>query len=208
MVPLSQLQRSGRVDKSTIDKYLDGDITKDSLEELLRPALHGTEPISGIVMLDTGEKKSIFKAAKEGYIKRPTAITLLEAQAATGSIVDPLTGRKMSVNEAAQLGFIDTVFEQCLLRAERAVHGYKTRLSDEKLSTYEAMERGLVVEDSAIKMLEAQIATGGVIDVRNNHRLPIDWALKRNLINERIYRVLKMKGDDKGMRAQPLSELN
>ena len=90
------------------------------------------------------------------------------------------------------------VFEQCLLRAERAVHGYKTRLSDEKLSTFEAMERGLVVEDSAIKMLEAQIATGGVIDVRNNHRLPIDWALKRNLINERIYRVLKMKGDDKG----------
>ena len=108
-VSLSQLQRSGRVDKSTIDKYLDGDITKDTLEELLRPALHGTEPISGIVMLDTGEKKSIFKAAKEGYIKRPTAITLLEAQAATGSIVDPLTGRKMSVNEAAQLGFIDTV---------------------------------------------------------------------------------------------------
>ena len=90
------------------------------------------------------------------------------------------------------------MFEQCLLRAERAVHGYKTRLSDEKLSTFEAMERGLVVEDSAIKMLEAQIATGGVIDVRNNHRLPIDWALKRNLINERIYKVLKMKGDDKG----------
>ena len=184
-------------EKSTIDKYLDGDITKDSLEELLRPALHGIEPISGIVMLDTGEKKSIFKAAKEGYIKRPTAITLLEAQAATGSIVDPLTGRKMSVKEAAELGFIDTVFEQCLLRAERAVTGYKTRLSDEKLSTFEAMERGLVVEDSAIKMLEAQIATGGVIDVRNNHRLPIDWALKRHLINERIYKVLKMKGDDK-----------
>ena len=104
----------------------------------------------------------------------------------------------MSVNEAAQLGFIDTVFEQCLLRAERAVTGYKTRLLDEKLSTFEAMERGLVVEDSAIKMLEAQIATGGVIDVRNNHRLPIDWALKRHLINERIYKVLKMKGDDKG----------
>lgn len=196
-VSLSALQRSGRIDKATIDKYLDGDITKDALDEILKPSLHGEEPLAGIVMIDTGEKKSIFKAAKEGYIKRPTAIALLEAQAATGNIIDPLTGRKMSVNEAAEMNFIDKVYEQCLLRAERAVHGYKTRLSDEKLSTFEAMERGLVVEESAIKMLEAQLATGGIIDVRENHRIPIDWALKRNLINERIYRVLKLKNDEK-----------
>ena len=49
------------------------------------------------------------KAAKEGYIKRPTAITLLEAQAATGNIIDPLTGRKLSVTEAAEIGYIDKV---------------------------------------------------------------------------------------------------
>ena len=196
-VSLSALQRSGRIDKSTIDKYLDGDMTKEKLEEVLQPFLFGAEPLAGIVMMDTGEKKSIFKAAKEGYIKRPTAIALLEAQAATGNIIDPLTGRKMGVSEAAQLGYIDKVYEQCLLRAERAVHGYKTRLSDEKLSTFEAMERGLVVEESAVKMLEAQLATGGVIDVRANHRIPVDWALKRNLINEKIYRMLKLKDDNK-----------
>ena len=61
------------------------------------------------------------------------------------------------------------------------------------------MERGLVVEESAIKMLEAQLATGGIIDVRAQHRIPIDWALKRKLINEKIYRVLKLKNDDKGL---------
>ena len=50
--------------KATIDKFLDGDLSKDSLADLLKPALHGDEPISGIVMTDTGEKKSIFKVSE------------------------------------------------------------------------------------------------------------------------------------------------
>jgi len=123
----------------------------------LHNSTHCITNILGIVMMDTGEKKSIYKAAKEGYIRRGTAISILEAQAATGNIIDPLTGRKMSVTEAAQLGLLDKIYEQCLLRAERAVSGYKTRLSDEKLSIFEAMTRGLVVEEHAIRLLESQV---------------------------------------------------
>ena len=36
-----------------------------------------------------------------------------------------------------------------------------------------------------------QVATGGIIDVRSNHRVPVEYALKRGLIDERIYRILK-----------------
>ena len=190
-VKLSALQRTRLIDRRTVDKYLVGDISKEELVSSLKTYLDGEEPIAGIVMMDTGEKKSIYKAAKEGYIRRGTAISILEAQAATGNIIDPLTGRKMSVTEAAQLGLLDKIYEQCLLRAERAVSGYKTRLSDEKLSIFEAMTRGLVVEEHAIRLLESQIATGGIIDVRNNHRVPVEYALKRGLIDERIYRILK-----------------
>jgi len=46
-------------------------------------------------------------------------------------------------------------------RAERAVYGYKTKLSKDILSLFEAMKRGLVVENHGIRLLEAQIATGG-----------------------------------------------
>ena len=65
-VSLSALQRSGRIDKATIDKYLDGDITKDALDEILKPSLHGEEPLAGIVMIDTGEKKLIFDKPVNG----------------------------------------------------------------------------------------------------------------------------------------------
>ena len=190
-VKLSALQRTRLIDRSTVEKYLVGDISKEELMSSLKQYLDGEEPIAGIVMMDTGEKKSIYKAAKEGYIRRGTAISILEAQAATGNIIDPLTGEKMCVTDAAQNGLLDKIYEQCLLRAERAVSGYKTRLTDDKLSIFEAMTRGLVVEEHAIRLLESQLATGGIIDVRNNHRVPVEYALKRGLIDERIYRILR-----------------
>ncbi|CAG5097308.1 Oidioi.mRNA.OKI2018_I69.XSR.g15017.t2.cds [Oikopleura dioica] len=197
-VKLSSLQRSGIIKRDQINDFLIGDISKDKLENQYSRWLKGEEPIAGILFPDTGLKKSIFTAQKEEYISRSTAISLLEAQAATGNIIDPISARKMSVTEAAQDGQFDKIYEQCLLRAERAVTGYKqggynTRLSDEKLSIFEAMTKGLVVEEHAIRLLEAQIATGGVIDVRNNHRVPIQYALKMGLIDERIYRIIADK---------------
>jgi len=43
-------------------------------------------------------------------------MSLLEAQAATGRIIDPKTGERMSVHEASQKRVIDTQFEITLAR--------------------------------------------------------------------------------------------
>ena len=45
-----------------------------------------------------------------------TSISLLEAQAATGRIIDPRSAEKMSVGEATQKRLIDRQFEAVLLR--------------------------------------------------------------------------------------------
>lgn len=39
--------------------------------------------------------------------------------------------------------------------------------------------QGKVVENHGIRLLEAQIATGGIIDPEANHRLPIEAAFER-----------------------------
>ena len=39
---------------------------------------------------------SICQAVKEGLLRRNTALELLEAQAATGNMIDPLTGKKIN----------------------------------------------------------------------------------------------------------------
>lgn len=68
-------------------------------------------------------------------------MSLLEAQAATGSIIDPENGAKMSVTDAKTSGLIDRQFEAVLSRAERAVTGYSIRNSNEKLSLFQAMKQ-------------------------------------------------------------------
>ena len=45
-----------------------------------------------------------------------TSINLLEAQAATGRIINPVTGEKLSVKEAASKKLIDRQFETSLSR--------------------------------------------------------------------------------------------
>jgi len=70
-----------------------------------------------------------------------TALSLLEAQAAVGSIVDPISGEHMSVKEAFEQHLLDKSFADLLSRAERAVTGYTPRGSTQTLSLFEAMQQ-------------------------------------------------------------------
>uniref|UniRef100_H2ZEQ9 Uncharacterized protein n=1 Tax=Ciona savignyi TaxID=51511 RepID=H2ZEQ9_CIOSA len=156
----------------------------------------GNSPIAGIIDMATNKKMTFFHACQQGIIRKGTAISLLEAQAATGSIIEPNTGEKMSVNEAKVRGLIDREFEAVLVRAERAVLGFKTRLSSNPLSLFEAMNRKLVVESHGIRLLEAQIATGGIIDPFANHRLPVEVAFERGFFDRRLQKILDDPSDD------------
>nr|XP_039253948.1 plectin-like [Styela clava] len=220
-VVLSQLLEIGIINKKMADeikseimnakrKQKEEDTYDDEeIPEMLKKYLCGEEPIAGILVAETGEKKSIFKSAKDGILRRGTAISLLEAQAATGNIIDPVTGRKMSVKEATQLGLLDKVYETVLLRAERAVIGYKFRASDHVLSLYEAMQKGLVVESHGLRLLEAQCATGGIIDHKINVRVPLDVAIKREILDERLKQKLEDdEGDDTKTFFDPNTEEN
>ncbi|CAK8690010.1 unnamed protein product [Clavelina lepadiformis] len=201
-VRLQTLVEMKLIDKATTEEVRsilstssDG-VEEHNIPESLKPYLYGDSPVAGILLSDTGEKKSIFRSAKDGILRRGTAISLLEAQAATGNIIDPVTGRKMSVSEAFQLGLLDKVYETVVSRAERAVVGYKTRISDETLSLGQAMERGLVIESHGIRLLEAQVATGGIIDHKKNIKLPLDVALEQGLVDERLAEKLKAVCED------------
>ena len=70
-----------------------------------------------------------------------TALSLLEAQAAVGSIANPITGQHMPVDDALEQGLLDKQFAAVLKRAERAVTGFKPKGSDETLSLFQAMKR-------------------------------------------------------------------
>uniref|UniRef100_H2ZGQ6 Uncharacterized protein n=1 Tax=Ciona savignyi TaxID=51511 RepID=H2ZGQ6_CIOSA len=195
-VKLMDLIRANVIRESRVLQLEHETITEEEVAKELKPYLIGKYPIAGIYNDVTGSKMSLFQAYKEKIISRGTALSLLEAQAAVGSIIDPYEGRSMGVSEALQQNLLDKNFAAVLARAERAVTGYKTRDSEEKLSLFQAMQKGLVVEKHGIRLLEAQIATGGVIDPVANHRLPVEIAFERGLFNERLHRTLEDPSDD------------
>ena len=90
-------------------------------------------------------------ALVDDLIKFIVRLVLLEAQAATGNMVDPFTGEHMSVVQAVKRGLIDDKYEEALSRAEKAVTGFEDPVTRKTLSLYECMKKGYIVEGHGIR---------------------------------------------------------
>nr|XP_039254158.1 plectin-like isoform X2 [Styela clava] len=185
-VTLQDLIAAGVVSQRTLDSFNTGDISRDDLYEKLKPYLVGDLPIAGIYNRSTHEVLSICQAVRSGLLRKSTALELLEAQAATGNILDPKTGKQLSVSRAISVGLVDSQFASSLRKAELAVLGYKSAEKNSTISLYEAMKKGLVLEIHAVRLLDAQIATGGLIDPVGGYRIPVSVAVKRGMLDQRL----------------------
>ena len=196
VVRLMDLIKARLVEEETVRKLEFGEVDEDKVAGELQQYLTGSEPIAGVILVEDGSKLSLYDATKNQILRRGTAVGLLEAQAATGSIINPYNGEKMSVEEATKVGLIDPQLAAVLVRAERAVVGFKFMTSDKPLSLFDAMKRKLVMESHGIRLLEAQIATGGIIDPYANHRIPVEVAFERGLFDQRLNKILESPDDD------------
>lgn len=66
----------------------------------------------------------------------------------------------------------------------------------QKLSTFQAIKCGKILSAHGKRLLEVQLATGGVIDPIHNHRLPNALAIERGLINQELVDELFGQGLD------------
>ncbi|TSK31516.1 Plectin [Bagarius yarrelli] len=83
-----------------------------------------------------------------------------------------------------------------LLSAERAVTGYTDPHTGNTISLFQALKKDLIVKDHGIRLLEAQIATGGIIDPVYSHRVPVEVAYQRGYFDEEMNQILSDSGDD------------
>lgn len=164
--------------------------------ETVKEYLEGKGSIAGIAVLSSNQRISIYQAMKQGILMPGTALVLLEAQAATGFMIDPVGNKKLTVDEAIKNKLFGPEYHAKLRAAERAVTGYKDPYSGETISLFQALSKELIVKEHGIRLLEAQIATGGIIDPINSHRLPIEVAFKRGYFNEEMNTILEDSGDD------------
>ncbi|NWR94638.1 PLEC protein, partial [Furnarius figulus] len=197
-VSASDLFQSQLIDKKTLDELNQGKKTVKEVTEMesVRRYLEGSNFIAGVLIQPSNEKMSIYQAMWKGILRPGTALVLLEAQAATGYIIDPQKNKKFSVEEALKEGLIGGEIFEKLLCAEKAVTGYTDPYTKAPMSLFEAMNQGLIVKSHGIRLLEAQIATGGIIDPVHSHRLPVEVAYKRGYFNEEMNQILSDPSDD------------
>nr|XP_012803694.2 epiplakin [Jaculus jaculus] len=202
-VSASELRTSGILDSDTLRDLAQGTKTLQEVKEMdsVKRFLEGTSCIAGVLVPVQGEpgrqeKMSIYQAMWKGVLRPGTALVLLEAQAATGFVIDPVHNRRLSVEEAVAAGVVGGEIREKLLAAERAVTGYTDPYSGEQISLFQAMQRDLIVRDHGIRLLEAQIATGGVIDPVHSHRVPVDVAYQRGYFDQEMNQVLADSSDD------------
>ncbi|CDQ59333.1 unnamed protein product [Oncorhynchus mykiss] len=159
-----------------------GIISKATLEQLLK----------GKRTVEDG-RMSITEAKTKNLLSQESAIMLLEAQAATGHIMDPKFNEKMSVDAACSRGVVDTDDRDTLMTAEAAGTGFKDPYTGKLLSIGQALKQNRLDKKTALRLLQAQESVGGILDPVLSVFLPKDLALDRNLIDEDLYRALNKK---------------
>lgn len=215
---LASLHEAGCISDEDTQALIEGKIAEDdpAILKKLYIWLYGKSPIAGI-LLEDGTKMTLYEASQRGIITPGTSTSLLEAQAATGAILDPMyptysldpNTQRYNVKQAASRGLIERGMAPILKRSENAVQGYINKLNPtvtrktarrnqvkEKMSIFQAMDAGLVVEQHGIRCLEAQLATGGIVDVNRGHRLPLDFAYAQGIFDAEMHQALVDPSDD------------
>ncbi|XP_056459217.1 desmoplakin-B-like [Gadus chalcogrammus] len=195
-VSLSDLVDANLLENSDVENIREGILTIQDIEQRLQSYLRGSTCIAGVYDETSNRVMPIYEAMKEGLLAPGTTLELLEAQAASGFVVDPVKNINLTVTDALNRGLVGPEFKDKLLSAERAVTGYKLPDSDKMMSIFETMERGLMERGLGIRLLEAQIASGGIIDPIHSHRIDVNVAYKRGYFNAEIYQILADEGDD------------
>ncbi len=95
--------------------------------------------------------------AAGGFISKTYAIEFLEAQAATGCIIDPMTGEAYSPSDAFEKGIITGDLKDKINEAYKAVSGYTH--AGKIISVFQAMEERILDRHRGRALIETQIAT-------------------------------------------------
>uniref|UniRef100_A0A8B9KKY6 Dystonin n=1 Tax=Astyanax mexicanus TaxID=7994 RepID=A0A8B9KKY6_ASTMX len=169
-------------------KLQTGLITMEEVQASLAQFSGKPASIAGIYLESSKKKISFMEAADAGVIAKTYAIEFLEAQACTGAIIDPIIGESYSALEAVEKGIVSRDLRDKITEADKAVSGYPH--GGKILSVFQAMEERIVDRHRGKGILEAQIATGGLIHPLVGMRVPLECAIEQGLINQATLQTL------------------
>ncbi|NWX47223.1 MACF1 factor, partial [Steatornis caripensis] len=170
-------------------------LCSDSTEQLqqLRSQLaqetehKGSEAVAGVIDLGTVEIFPVFGAMQRGLIDQDTGLVLLEAQVITSDLVVPETNEKLPLEKGLARNIIDLRTFQVLRELKDALHRVEELRCEGRqlLPVVAAVEEGRISESVGLKILEAELVTGGF--KVHQGRISMEAAVQERLLTPQLY---------------------
>ncbi|NXL03421.1 MACF1 factor, partial [Mesembrinibis cayennensis] len=147
----------------------------------------GNEAVAGVIDLGTVEIFPVFGAMQRGLIDQDTGLVLLEAQVITSDLIVPETNEKLSLEKGLARNIIDLRTFQVLQELKDALHRVEEvrREGRRLLPVVAAIEEGRVAESIGLKILEAELVTGGFKVPQG--RISMETAVQERLLTPQLY---------------------
>ncbi|KAM6045371.1 microtubule-actin cross-linking factor 1-like isoform 2-T2 [Chlamydotis macqueenii] len=147
----------------------------------------GSGAVAGVIDLGTVEIFPLFGAMQRGLIDQDTGLVLLEAQVITSDLVVPETNEKLSLEEALARNIIDLRTFQVLRELKNALQRVEEvrREGRPVLPVIAAVEEGRISESTGLKILEAELVTGGF--KARQGRISMETAVQERLLTPQLY---------------------
>ncbi|NWW56542.1 MACF1 factor, partial [Ifrita kowaldi] len=147
----------------------------------------GSEAVAGVIDLGTVEIFPVFGAMQRGLIDQDTGLVLLEAQVITSDLVVPETSEKLSLEKALARNIIDLRAFQVLQELKEALQRVEEIRCEGRqlLPAVAAIEEGRISESTGLKILEAELLTGGFKFQQG--RISMETAVQERLLPPQLH---------------------
>ncbi|XP_070702106.1 microtubule-actin cross-linking factor 1, isoforms 1/2/3/4 [Pempheris klunzingeri] len=138
---------------------------------------------------DSGCKLTLTEAVSKGLLDENIASEAMASSTVTQGVLDPETARIVPYSELVNQGKIDIETGKRFLEV-KPFSGIQDKQTRDNLTLPEAVASKQVDPVPALRLLQSQADSGGIIDISTGERLPLSEACKRGLVGDSMVRVI------------------
>lgn len=138
---------------------------------------------------ETGSKLTLSKAVSKGLLDENIASEAMASPTVTQGTLEPQTARIVPYSELVKQGKIDIETGKRFLEV-KPFKGIESEQTKDILTLSEAVASKQVDPVPALRLLQSQADSGGIIDINSGERLSLSEACKRGLVGEDMVKII------------------
>lgn len=150
----------------------------------------------------SGNKLTLTEAMSRGFLDDDTAEAAMASPTVTQGVLDPQSARVMPYLELVNQGKIDIETGRRFLEV-RPFSGLRDVRTNQILTLHEALEERLVDPVPALRLLQSQADSGGIVDIKTGLRVSLAEAVRRGLVGEEMAKLVVEKQTKMGGELKP-----